>query len=93
MVRRGARHGLETMCIGGGQGLAAGVQARLMVRTFTSFEAVGADVGQNLGASPWLEVDQHRIDLFGQATGDHQWIHVDPVRAEAGPSGAIIAHG
>ncbi|MFT6956064.1 MAG: acyl dehydratase [Halieaceae bacterium] len=50
-------------------------------------------VGQNLGASDWLKIDQHRIDLFAEATGDHQWIHVDPGRAAAGPYGATIAHG
>ncbi|MCB1696679.1 MAG: MaoC family dehydratase [Pseudomonadales bacterium] len=50
-------------------------------------------VGTHLGYSEWLEIDQHRIDLFAEATGDHQWIHVDPVRAAAGPFGRTIAHG
>jgi len=50
-------------------------------------------VGQDLGHSDWLTVDQARIDLFAQATGDHQWIHTDPVRAAAGPYGATVAHG
>lgn len=50
-------------------------------------------VGRELGASPWLTVDQRRIDLFAEATGDHQWIHVDPVRAADGPFGACVAHG
>ena len=50
-------------------------------------------VGQDLGHSDWLTVDQARIDLFAQATGDHQWIHTDPVRAAAGPFGATVAHG
>jgi acyl dehydratase len=50
-------------------------------------------VGQVLGTSDWITVDQARIDLFAQATGDHQWIHVDPVRAADGPFGATIAHG
>ncbi len=50
-------------------------------------------VGEVLGTSDWLAIDQARIDLFAQATGDHQWIHVDPVRAAAGPFGAPIAHG
>ncbi len=49
--------------------------------------------GKHLGYSPWLEIDQRRIDLFAEATGDHQWIHVDPVRASAGPFGKTIAHG
>ncbi|MCB1674649.1 MAG: MaoC family dehydratase [Halioglobus sp.] len=50
-------------------------------------------VGQHLGHSDWLEIDQARIDLFADATGDHQWIHVDPERAAGGPFGATIAHG
>jgi acyl dehydratase len=50
-------------------------------------------VGQHLASSDWVLVDQARIDLFAQATGDHQWIHVDPVRAAAGPFGSTIAHG
>ena len=50
-------------------------------------------VGHELGSSDWLAIDQPRIDLFADATGDHQWIHVDPVRAAAGPFGAPVAHG
>ena len=50
-------------------------------------------VGQPLGSSEWLRVDQDRIDRFAQATGDEQWIHVDPARAAAGPFGATVAHG
>ena len=50
-------------------------------------------VGQEIGVSEWISVDQKRIDLFADATGDHQWIHVDPVRAAAGPFGATVAHG
>ena len=50
-------------------------------------------VGQDLGRSDWLLVDQARIDLFAQATGDHQWIHTDPARAAGGPFGATVAHG
>ena len=49
--------------------------------------------GQVIGTSGWIEVDQARIDQFAQATGDHQWIHVDPARAAAGPFGATVAHG
>jgi acyl dehydratase len=49
--------------------------------------------GQHLGYSQWLEIDQQRIDLFAQATGDYQWIHVDPERAATGPFGKTIAHG
>ncbi len=50
-------------------------------------------IGQNLGQSEWLTIDQDRINLFADATGDHQWIHVDPERAKDGPFGACIAHG
>lgn len=50
-------------------------------------------VGTELGHSEWIVIDQARIDRFAEATGDHQWIHVDPVRAAAGPFGACIAHG
>ena len=50
-------------------------------------------VGQEIALSDWLRVDQARIDQFAQATGDHQWIHVDPGRAAAGPFGATVAHG
>ncbi|MFJ2900989.1 MULTISPECIES: MaoC family dehydratase [unclassified Streptomyces] len=49
--------------------------------------------GGDLGTSDWIEVTQERIDLFADATGDHQWIHVDPERARQGPFGAPIAHG
>lgn len=49
--------------------------------------------GADLGVTDWLAIDQARIDLFADATGDHQWIHVDPVRAGAGPFGTTIAHG
>ncbi|MDQ0717530.1 MaoC family dehydratase [Streptomyces sp. NPDC002130] len=49
--------------------------------------------GSDLGTSEWIEVTQERIDTFADATGDHQWIHVDPERAKDGPFGAPIAHG
>jgi acyl dehydratase len=50
-------------------------------------------VGTLLGSSEWIEIDQARIDRFAAATDDHQWIHVDPERAAAGPFGGTIAHG
>ncbi|MFQ5698934.1 MAG: MaoC family dehydratase [Myxococcota bacterium] len=50
-------------------------------------------VGRHLGYSDWLEITQERIDQFADATGDHQWIHVDPERAARGPFGRTIAHG
>lgn len=58
----------------------------------TPFELT-ASVGRKLGATDWLTIDQQRINLFADATGDHQWIHVDPERAKDGPFGACIAHG
>ena len=56
-------------------------------------EGLREAVGRHLGHSSWMEVGQERIDLFAEATGDHQWIHVDPARASAGPFGTTIAHG
>lgn len=56
-------------------------------------DAVRDAEGTHLGWSDWLTIDQERIDLFADATGDHQWIHVDTDRAAAGPFGATIAHG
>ncbi|GAA2632497.1 MaoC family dehydratase [Streptomyces axinellae] len=62
-------------------------------RVFTSADELREATGQELGTSDWLEIDQKRIDLFADATGDHQWIHVDPARAAEGPFGTTIAHG
>jgi acyl dehydratase len=64
-----------------------------MPREINGLDELQAQVGQHLGFSDWLTIDQARIDLFADATGDHQWIHVDPERAKAGPFGATIAHG
>ena len=50
-------------------------------------------MGQEIALSDWITVDQHRIDLFADATGDHQWIHLDAERAAKGPFGTTIAHG
>ena len=50
-------------------------------------------IGQHLGYSEWHRIDQEQVNLFADATGDHQWIHVDPERAKAGPFGGAIAHG
>ncbi len=50
-------------------------------------------VGQHLGYSDYLEITQERVNAFADATGDHQWIHVDPERAKDGPFGGTIAHG
>ncbi|MEV6160980.1 MaoC family dehydratase [Streptomyces sp. NPDC052052] len=62
-------------------------------RIFTSAQELRDGVGEQLGHSEWLEIEQKRIDLFADATGDHQWIHVDPERAATGPFGSTIAHG
>ena len=62
-------------------------------RTFASPAELAASVGTLIGTGDWVGVDQKRIDLFAEATGDHQWIHVDPERAAAGPFGGTIAHG
>ena len=63
------------------------------MRVLNGLEELQAAVGEHLGYSDWVEIDQKRIDLFAEATGDHQWIHVDPEKAKAGPFGATIAHG
>jgi acyl dehydratase len=60
---------------------------------FATLQSLKEKVGQTLASSGWFTVDQQRIDLFARATGDHQWIHVDPVRAAAGPFGTTVAHG
>jgi acyl dehydratase len=56
-------------------------------------QAVLDATGSHLGHSDWLEITQDRVDRFAEATGDHQWIHVDPVKAKDGPYGGTIAHG
>lgn len=64
------------------------------MRTITSIDDAVAAAGAELGTSDWLPVDQARIDTFADATGDHQWIHVDPQRAATeSPYGTTIAHG
>jgi acyl dehydratase len=63
------------------------------VRIFQNVEEFAKAAGSELGTSDWLTVDQKRIDEFADATGDHQWIHVDAERAAAGPFGTTIAHG
>lgn len=64
-----------------------------MTTTFENPAALLGSAGRDLGYSDWLEIDQQRINLFADATGDHQWIHVDPEKAAQGPYGATIAHG
>lgn len=64
-----------------------------MPTVFNSPAELAGSVGKALGASDWITIDQKRINTFADATGDHQWIHVDPERAAAGPFGACIAHG
>lgn len=61
--------------------------------TLNGPDDVRANVGKHLGYSEWITVDQDRVNLFADATGDHQWIHVDVERATSGPFGAPIAHG
>ena len=64
-----------------------------MPTTFDSPAALLDAAGTDLGATEWMAITQERIDQFAEATGDHQWIHVDPEKAAAGPFGATIAHG
>ena len=63
------------------------------MRTFSKLSELESLVGEQIADSDWIEVTQERIQLFAEATNDHQWIHVDPERAKAGPFGAPIAHG
>jgi acyl dehydratase len=64
-----------------------------MMITYQRLSELQGLVGSTLGISEWLHIDQDRIDQFAAVTGDDQWIHVDPVRAAAGPFGASVAHG
>ncbi len=63
------------------------------MRVFTRLDQIAEAVGQELGTSQWMTIDQERVNAFADATGDHQWIHVDVERAAAGPFGGTIAHG
>jgi acyl dehydratase len=64
-----------------------------MTRVFDSLDDFTAAVGEELGTSDWITVTQEQINTFADATGDHQWIHIDPERAATGPFGTTIAHG
>ena len=64
-----------------------------MATVFKSPAELKSAVGKHLGYSDWLEISQQRVNQFADATGDHQWIHVDAERAKKGPFGACIAHG
>jgi acyl dehydratase len=63
------------------------------MRVFNGVDELRAAVGTQLGSSDWITIDQSQIDMFADATDDHQWIHVDEERAKAGPFGTTIAHG
>lgn len=63
------------------------------MKVFEGLDQLEAEIGRHVGYSDWMEITQERIDAFAEATGDHQWIHVDPVRAAEGPYGVTIAHG
>ncbi|NLD84526.1 MAG: MaoC family dehydratase [Actinomycetales bacterium] len=60
---------------------------------FEGIDQIEAAIGTHIGYSEWMEITQERVDAFADATGDHQWIHVDPARAADGPYGTTIAHG
>jgi acyl dehydratase len=60
---------------------------------FAQLDDLRAAAGTEVGHGPWIEVTQERIDRFAEATGDYQWIHVDPERAATGPFGGTVAHG
>ncbi|WP_433790605.1 MaoC family dehydratase [Actinoplanes sp. CA-252034] len=64
-----------------------------MTTTVNGLDGLKSLAGKDLGHSGWLEITQERVNTFADATGDHQWIHVDVERARTGPFGAPIAHG
>lgn len=64
-----------------------------MAREFANLDEFKSAVGEELGTSDWIEVTQEMVNLFADATGDHQWIHTDPEMAAKGPFGGTIAHG
>lgn len=63
------------------------------MKTFQTLSELAACVGQEVAVSDWITITQQQVNLFAEATGDHQWIHVDPEKARAGPFGGPIAHG
>lgn len=63
------------------------------MKVFDNLSEFVAAAGSQLGPTEWMEITQDRVNLFAEATDDHQWIHVDPERAAAGPFGGTIAHG
>ena len=63
------------------------------MKSFKNLSEMQAMVGEHVGTSDWITVTQERVNLFADATGDHQWIHIDPERAAKGPFGTTIAHG
>ncbi len=63
------------------------------MRTFSTFDELEAAAGTEIGTTEWIEITQKRVNEFADATGDHQWIHVDVERAKEGPFGGTIAHG
>jgi acyl dehydratase len=63
------------------------------MKTFQTLKELAACVGQTVAVSPWTEITQAQVNMFAEATGDHQWIHIDVEKAKAGPFGAPIAHG
>ncbi len=63
------------------------------MKTFANLAELAACVGQDVAATEWVTITQQQVNQFAEATGDHQWIHVDVERAQQGPFGAPIAHG
>jgi acyl dehydratase len=63
------------------------------MKTFQTLADLAACTGQEVAVSDWITITQQQVNLFAEATGDHQWIHVDPEKARAGPFGAPVAHG
>lgn len=63
------------------------------MKTFQTLQELAACIGQTVAVSPWTEITQEQVNMFAEATGDHQWIHIDVEKAKTGPFGGPIAHG
>ena len=63
------------------------------MKTFQTLQELALCIGQTVAVSPWTEITQEQVNMFAEATGDHQWIHIDVEKAKAGPFGGPIAHG
>lgn len=92
-MRRGVAEYLDENVKGVPIGLMSSDQKEQDMKVFNNLNELSNAQGERLGPTAWMEVQQDRVNLFADATDDHQWIHVDPERATDGPFGGTIAHG